>query len=285
MTMPLGVTPDAGGIQRVQARRTWMTAAVAAVVVAAIAGVGYAVSRSQIPQPKTVAPPKPTPPPVAARPDTTAKQQAAAPKPKPIITHADSLKIAEIVRKRIEAAKISDSIAKAKLAQETQRKLMDSIIAANSGGVAGSRPGPRRLVIAETPDVRNWPEATLLGRAVADSLRRTLRIRQSQYTVVDQDSVRAVLAKTRNAAEISKALNAELIVSIQLQPLRADSALLSLTTFDMGAVPQYRTRNAGSRPTPKSEVLAGLDQVLLSTITYLDEMSRAPRRPPVPGAP
>jgi hypothetical protein len=29
---------------------------------------------------------------------------------------------------------------------------------------------------------------------------------------------------------------------------------------------------------PKNEVLANLDQMLLSVLTFLDEMSRAPRR-------
>ena len=62
---------------------------------------------------------------------------AARSRAKPVLTHADSVRIAEIVRKRMEAAKISRFVAKAKLAEETQRKMMDSIIAANSGGARG----------------------------------------------------------------------------------------------------------------------------------------------------
>jgi hypothetical protein len=39
---------------------------------------------------------------------------------------------------------------------------------------------------------------------------------------------------------------------------------------------------AASRPVARNEVLANLDALLLSTVTYLDEMTRAPRRPVAP---
>jgi hypothetical protein len=55
--------------------------------------------------------------------------------------------------------------------------------------------------------------------------------------------------------------------------------MLMLQLWDLGATNAYRTRVSGGRRVAKNEVLAGLDAVLLSTITYLDEMSRAPRRP------
>ena len=286
MTMPLGVTPDGGGVSATTGRRPWLAAAAVAILVATIGGVGYVVSRSQKAPPPPVVLPTPTPLPAAKSADTTAKAKAVAPKPvKPVLSHADSVRIAEIVRKRMEASKISDSIAKAKLAAETQRKVTDSIIAANSGGAAAGIASPRRIVVAEPPDQRQWPEAGLLGRAVADSLRRMLSGRRQEYVVVDQDSMRAVLTKTRSIAEISKALNADLLVSIQLQPLRGDSAILLVRSFDLGAVPQYRNRSAGGRPSSKSEALKGLDQVLLTTLTYLEDMSHAPRRAPQPGVP
>jgi eukaryotic-like serine/threonine-protein kinase len=286
MTMPLGVTPESGGTPAKIARRPWMGIAAVAILAAVISGVGYAVARSGRQLPPTVsAPPKAAVTPAVPPVDTARKAPVAPPKPaKPVLSHADSVRIAEIVRKRIEAAKISDSIAKAKLAEETQRKVMDSIISANSGAAAAGA-GPRRVVIAEPPDQSRWPEAGLLGRAVADSLRRTLRFRRQQFVVVDQDSVRAVLAKTTGVAEISKALNADLIVAIRLQPLRGDSAMLMLQSYDLTAVPQFRNRTAAGRPSVKSEALVGLDQLLLSTLTSLEEMSRAPRRPSPPGTP
>jgi hypothetical protein len=58
-----------------------------------------------------------------------------------------------------------------------------------------------------------------------------------------------------------------------------------LQSYDMTAAGPYRSRTAVGRSALKTEVLVGLDQVLLSTLTYLDEMSRAPRRPVTPGTP
>jgi hypothetical protein len=196
---------------------------------------------------------------------------------KPVITHDDSVRIAEAVRKRLAAAATRDSITKAKLQQETERKMMDSIIAAN-GGASATASGPRRLVITEPPPVRLWPEATLLGRAVADSLRRLLRTRAKQYTVVDQDSVRLATTSARDVGELTRNLSSDLAVSIRLTALPHDSAFLVFQVYDLGAVPNYRTRAAPSRAVPKNEVLANLDQLLLSVVTFLDEMSRAPRR-------
>ena len=287
MTMPLGFTPDGGKARAASTRRPWIGALAAAILVAILGGVGYAVVHSRTPIPPPPSVPKSTPPPAPKAPDSASKKTAVVPPTpaKPVLSHADSVRIAEIVRKRIESAKISDSIAKAKLAEQTQRKVMDSIISANSGAAAAASPGPRRVVIAEAPDQARWPEAGLLGRAVADSLRRTLRYRRQQFAVVDPDSVRAVLAKTTGVMEISKALSADLIVAIRLQTLRGDSAVLMLQSYDMTAAGPYRSRTAVGRSAPKTEVLVGLDQVLLSTLTYLDEMSRAPRRPATPGTP
>jgi hypothetical protein len=192
------------------------------------------------------------------------------------------VRIAEAVRRRVEAAKARDSVAKAKLAEQTQRRMTDSIIAANSGTAAASPVGPRRLVIVEPPEIRQWPEATLLGRAVADSLRRVLRPRVRQFTVVDADSVRSALGRSRDLSDLTKGLDSELLIIIRLTPTPRDSAMLMLQTYDFGAVNPYRSRTASGRPVPKNEVLANLDALLLSTITYLDEMTRAPRRPPAP---
>jgi hypothetical protein len=200
-----------------------------------------------------------------------------------VISHDDSVRIALAVQKRVAAAKLRDSIAKVRLAEETQRKMTDSIIAANSGSGGGAAVvAPRRLIIAEPPAISQWPEAALLGRAVSDSLRRMLRGRGKQYTLVDQDSVRGALTRSRDVTDLSRALASEMLVSIRLMPMPRDSAMLILQLYDLGAGNAYRTRVAGGRKVAKNEVLANLDATLLSTITILDEMSRAPRRPATP---
>ena len=290
MTMPLGITPQQGGINTAKPPKTWMSVAAVAILLAVLAGVGYAVTRSKptanvalSPVPRAPAPalkaPSPPPSPAESLVKRAAVASGVADKPpKPVISHEDSLRIAEAVRKRMEAAKLRDSVAKAKLAEETQRKMTDSIIAANSAA-SESPTGPRRLIIAEPPEQRLWPEAPILGHAVADSLRRMLRARRGQYVVVDQDSVKMALARTRDVSEITKLLGADLLVSIRLAVVPRDSAVLMMQAYDLTAINAYRTRTASNKPVAKNEVLSNLDALLLSTLTYLDEMSRAPRRP------
>jgi tRNA A-37 threonylcarbamoyl transferase component Bud32 len=290
LTIPLGVTPQDGTVKSPTRRRPWAGVAAIAILFAVLAGVGYAVTRQRA---RTSIPPATpaAPAPAATRPapsESLVKRAAAAsgiappPVAKPLITHDDSVRIADAVRRRLDAAKARDSVAKAKLAEQTQRKMMDSIIAANSGASATTATGPRRVIIAEPPEVRQWPEAALLGRAVADSLRRILRPRTRQYNIVDADSVRLALVRSRDVTELTKTLNSDLLVSIRLTALPRDSAMLLLQIYDLGAVSSYRSRAAAGRPVPKNEVLENLDALLLSTVTHLDEMTRAPRRPPPP---
>jgi hypothetical protein len=288
LTMPFGVTPQTGGVEAPNRKRPWRSVAAVAILAAVLGGVGYAVSRQR--DRTTNVGSRPTPPTVTSVTTDTSRQlsppaapvlAAPVPPPKPVVSHDDSVRIAAAVEKRVAAAKLRDSIAKAKLAEQTQRKMMDSIIAANSGsGALAGAGAPRRLIIAEQPEIAQWPEAALLGRAVADSLRRMLRGRSRQYTLVDQDSVRSALTRSRDVTEMGRAFASELLVSIRLTPLPRDSAVLMLQLWDLGASNAYRSRMSGGRKVARNEVLAGLDAVLLSTLTYLDEMSRAPRRPP-----
>ncbi len=143
--------------------------------------------------------------------------------------------------------------------------MMDSIIAAN-GGAASSSTGPRRLVITEPPPLRQWPEAALLGRAVADSLRRMLRARPKQYTIIDPDSVRLAMTTSRDLGELTKNLSSDLAVSIRITVMPHDSAFLFFQVNDLGAITTYRSRGASSRAVPKNEVLINLDQMLLSVV-------------------
>jgi hypothetical protein len=289
LTMPLGVTPQEGSVKSPTRRRPWAGVAAMAILFAVLAGVGYAVmhqrARTTLPPatPAVTAPAVTLPAPSESLVKRAAAASGIAPPPvaKPLITRDDSVRIAEAVRRRLDAAKTRDSIAKAKLAEQTQRKMMDSIIAANSGAAAVTASSPRRVIIAEPPEIRQWPEAALLGRAVADSLRRILRPRTRQYIMVDPDSVRSALVRSRDIAEITRTLNSELLVSIRLTALPHDSALLILQAYDFGAAGS-RSRAAAGRPVPKNQVLENLDALLLSTVNYLDEMSRSPRRVPPP---
>lgn len=291
MTMPMGVTPKQGGIEtpkKPAKRRPWLGIAAVAILFAVLAGVGYAVTRQRTAKPSATAPKNVSIAPQAS-PESIVKRAAAAanltpaPKPAPaVVTHDDSVRIAAAVAKKVAQAHARDSLAKAKLAEETQRKMMDSVIKANSGAATAAVPtGPRRLMIAEPTEIRSWPEAGLLGKAVSDSLRRMLRTRARQYVPVDQDSMRTLLLRTREISELGKTMSADILVSIRLQALPKDSALFMITVYDLTASNAFRQRTVGNpRPVAKNEVLSNLDAVLLSVLTNLDEMSRAPRRPP-----
>ena len=283
MTMPMGITPQEGGIRRPvrRPRRTMVLAGGAAAIVIA----AFAVWATQK---KQFDPPAPAPV-VATNLDTTiaaasAKAAAAAATAlaktisRPAISRADSIAIAEAVRKREAAQRTRDSIAAAKKAEQVERRRLDSIIAANSGGRPATATAVRRVIVTEPRESRSWPQASLLGRAVVDSLKRMLRVRPRQYTVIDQDAVRAVLARSRMVDTLSRSLNAELIVSVQLTALPGDSALLLLNMYDMGADRRFQQRTAAGRPVPRSQVLADLDALLLQTLANLEEMSRGARK-------
>ena len=281
LTMPIGLTPQDGATpaRKPRARRPTLFVTAAVLVVAAV-GLAALVSKSRTGASQTTS--VAAPPSIPKAPSNSAAV-AVPPPPSPqppkmerALTHAESVAIAEAVQRRLAAARTRDSLARARIAEQVQRRTLDSIIAANSG--AGSTRGPRRIIVSEPRENRTWPEIPLIGRAVADSLRRMLRARPRQYAVVDQDSVRSVLANQRNPDSVGTSLASELIASIQLLPLRGDSAVLMLQLYDLGADRRYRTRTAGGRPTAKSEVLGSLDGLLLQTMALLDELSRSPRR-------
>ena len=206
LTTPIAFTPSEGGVRArstaAQRRRSGVFMAAGAAVFTAAVVTAFVVSSRRASPP---AGPAATPaPPATPRADSASRKAtppvpvaAQAAKPKPVITRADSIAITAAIEKKIAQTRTRDSLAKAKIAEETQRHMMDSIIAANSGAAA-VRGAPRRIVVTEPREMKGWPEIPLLGRAVADSLRRMLRARPRQYAVVDQDSVRAIIASQRN---------------------------------------------------------------------------------------
>jgi hypothetical protein len=96
--------------------------------------------------------------------------------------------------------------------------------------------------------------------------------------VVDADSVRLAMTTSRDLGELTKNLSSDLAISLRIVALPHDSAYLLFQVNDLGAITSYRTRVATSHSAPRNEVLGGLDQLLLSVMTLLDEMTRAPRR-------
>ena len=282
MTMPMGITPQEGGIRRQTppSRKGVVFVSVGLITLAALTALLVS-QQSRRSTPIVSAP-------VVAQTDSAlakasaklaaADAQRQASLARPAITRADSIAIAEAVRKREAAQRTRDSLAAAKRLELTERKRLDSIIAANSGSRAVAATRVRRVIVTEPRDQSRWPQASLLGRAVADSIRRMLNARPRQYAVVDQNAVRTALAQSRIIDSLSRALDAELLVSISLTALPGDSALLLVNAYDVGADRRYNHRAASGRPVPRSQVLVDLDALLLATLANLEEMSRAPRK-------
>jgi hypothetical protein len=148
--------------------------------------------------------------------------------------------------------------------------------------------GPKRVVITDPREYRSRPEVTAFGRVFVDSLRRTL-MRRGGYAVVDQDSVRAVLARTRVREEVTKALHPDLLVSATFMP--GDSIIMMVVSRDAtGTVAGSGTRIATLKFSP-NEPVRDLDIAIRSVLGHLEELRRAPRRvykvdiPPVPKPP
>ncbi|HET9425885.1 MAG TPA: serine/threonine-protein kinase [Gemmatimonadaceae bacterium] len=206
-----------------------------------------------------------------------------------VLSHEDSLKIADNVNRAMRAARVRDSVARAKLRDSIQRveerRARDSIFRA----FGGARPSvtKRRIVVVEPMPSSRWPEAERIGRAVADSLRAMLAKRA--FIIVSPDSVRALRVQVRDVNGLASALSSDLLVSIQIQerpPRRGaagiDSVQLRVNAYDLTAQPRYYSRSlpASSLWGPREEILGSLEATLLQTIGALEEMTRAPRRTP-----
>jgi hypothetical protein len=218
---------------------------------------------------------------------------AAPPIAAPVLSHQDSVAIAEKVNKQMRAARVRDSVARARLQDSLQRveekKARDSLFKAF--GARSTAPATkRRVVVVEPRPSPRWPQAEQIGRAVADSLRSMLAKRA--YTVVNPDSVRALRMQYNTVNELAGALSSDLLISVKIveHPGRRgttdpDSVMLQLGAYDLTARAPYNQRimPLGTNWSLHEEILAPLEALLLQTVGALDEMSHAPRR--VPGTP
>ena len=206
-----------------------------------------------------------------------------------VLSHEDSMKIAENVNRAMRQRSIRDSVARAKVRDSIQRaeerRARDSIFKAFGG--ARSAATKRRIVILEPQPSPRWPQAEQIGRAVADSLRSMLSKRA--FTIVSPDSIRAARAggRTASASEWAAMFGSELLVAIRIdeRPARrgqpgVDSAMLRINLYDVAAQQRYSTRSVPSSTQwfVHEEVLSSLEPTLLQTVATLEEMSRAPRR-------
>ena len=210
----------------------------------------------------------------------------------PVLSHEDSVRIAENVNRAMRQARIRDSVSRAKLRDSIQRveekRARDSIFKAY-GGARPASASRRRIVILEPAPSPRWPQAEQIGRAVADSLRSMLSKRA--FAIVSPDSVRAARAGglTQSPNAWAEQFGSELLVAIRIEertPRRGqtgpDSVRLRINAYDITAQPRYYSRSLPTNTefTVHEEILSSLEATLLQTVGALEEMSRAPRRVP-----
>ncbi|MEO5588205.1 MAG: serine/threonine-protein kinase, partial [Gemmatimonadaceae bacterium] len=238
----------------------------AVVLVSAVALFGLRRDENQSPPPAgevsaaaAVAPPTSAAATVSANAGPPPVPVAAPVAPALTLTRADSLAIAEAVRKRLAAeemsrgrqhvAMISDSIT-----AYVRKIAIDSIVKANlppgmpmtvfrdaSPALAF---GKRRVVITEPRQSGN-AAMTIFGKAFADSLGRALSKRPG-FTVVDADSVRGALAVSRVRSYVEKSLKPDLLVTPTLAG-NGDTLAVIVTIRDVKNSLGFGTRVASSR--------------------------------------
>lgn len=139
--------------------------------------------------------------------------------------------------------------------------------------------GPPRRVFISTPRLRSTFEA--FGPAVdslADSLRRAIA-RNPRFIVIDADSTRSILERTRTISRISETMAVELFASIFMN-LQSDSSVAwTVTLRDLTAHPSYATRGMGVMSDPGAP-LSAIGKLVAQSMDHLQEMDRAPRRAP-----
>jgi serine/threonine-protein kinase len=136
---------------------------------------------------------------------------------------------------------------------------------------------PRRVLVADALLPDTLGVLRLAAEVLIDSLRSAIG-RESRYSLIPQDSVRAMLGRTRNIRAISEALQVELMTSIILNVQPDNSVIWTLTVRDLTAHPAFATRSTVTRG-PPGPVPPRLEVLVSRARRYLDEMDRAPRRP------
>jgi serine/threonine-protein kinase len=279
-------TPATQVLPSVAKRRRRLTiAAGLATVALGSAVVVFASQRSESPPLASVADTtsttRPTQPAAPARP----VPKVAANPPAPIaLTAADSLAIARAVQKRLAKEEelhgpehltmFKDSIAKI-----ARKVAIDSIVRANLPRGAAMPvwtdfapftefTGKRRVVVTE-PKVSKNQNLNAFGSAIADSLRRAL-MKRKNFSVVDPDSVNAVLSVTRVRNEIEKALKPDLLIAPTLVGY-GDSMTVLVTIRDIrqGLANGARVASAKFALSNPEASIPGLVQGVMSQIENL----------------
>jgi serine/threonine-protein kinase len=147
---------------------------------------------------------------------------------------------------------------------------------------AAAMGAPRRIFVSIPSEARRSTAVGAAAGAIMDSLRRTIG-RNKRFIVIDRDSVRDALARTRTTDSIAKLLNVDLFASLYPTVARDSSVQWTLTLRDLGAHPAFGSRSTSVR-TRADSIPWVTDSLIRAGVRMLDEIDHAPRRRDEPNA-
>ncbi|HRQ78311.1 MAG TPA: serine/threonine-protein kinase [Gemmatimonadaceae bacterium] len=230
-----------------------------------------------------------------------------------MLSRDDSIAIAAAVSQRIAqrpaaAPERRDSVSLASLAdsirRDIQRLVLDSLMrgmrvptmsateaasyasaaeaaAREAAAMRGPPVAERRVVVATPRPSRGRPDLNAAAAVLVDSLNAGFS-RHPRFAVVPQDSVDAVLARTRTVEAVREALDADVIVSLSFIPTPDDSVTRLVQVRDL-TLPDGRTasRVVPAR-VPNADPTQGAREISRQAIRAVFEMEQF-ARPPRPG--
>jgi eukaryotic-like serine/threonine-protein kinase len=289
VTAPVAVA-EKGHTKR--SRSKFLVGGIALLILATAIGILVSRRTGQKPAVATAEPPKAGLAVPAAAPGPAASSVTANPAAvPPVITAADSLAIAETVRKRLAQAAAAKTPGQTEinadsLKQRVQREVTDSIARAKAALAAVPAPiappvlptapaasGPRRLAIAEPGESKEQPAINTFSRALSDALRGSLS-KGGTFAAIDQDSVRGVLGHTDSRDEAVKILHPDVLVSPSYTGA-GDTVKITVSVRDLRPGSTYGIHLISARVMPAypQYYLAPIVQAVLK---QLDDLSRAP---------
>jgi hypothetical protein len=143
--------------------------------------------------------------------------------------------------------------------------------------------GPRRVVIAMPRPSRSRPEADALASVLADSLRARLGA-DARYILVPADSVATVLRESRTVNTVQEKLNADLILSIALVPLKGDTLMRMVQMRDLRAPNGFNYRVVTGSGVMGGSPSAGVSEMMPKVQHQLEDMQNRPARTRPPSA-
>jgi hypothetical protein len=136
--------------------------------------------------------------------------------------------------------------------------------------------GKRRVVVTEPKPGKN-DNLNAFGSSVSERIRQAL-MKQKRYSVVDPDSVSAVLAQSRVRTDVENALKPDVLISPVFvgAPTPSDSMTMIVTIRDVRGISAMRSGVASVR-FAMSDPERAIPQLVQEVMNRLEEQARAPK--------